>query len=355
MEYRLLGRSGLKVSTLTMGTMTFGGGGQIGATPISTEAQRQIDLCLDAGVNLIDTANVYSTRRLRDDHRRGAGRRPPRAACCVATKVRFTMGEGPNDRGLSRYHIIARGAKPACKRLKTDVIDLYQVHEWDGQTPLEETHGGARHAGPPGQGPLRRLLQLFGLAHHEGARRRRRAPLPALRPPADPLHAAGPRGRVRAGADQPRPGRVGMLVWTPLAGGLLSGKYTARLERPTDGRQVARLHASRRSTTGSSSGTSSTCGNEVAEAHGVSGAQVALAWLLQRPGRHLGDHRRPQRGAVRGQPQGRRPASSATEEIAQLDKVSQPPLIYPYWHQNRSVYDRLGAADLAFHAGYPRP
>ena len=115
------------------------------------------------------------------------------------------MGKGPNDRGLSRHYIVAE-CERSLKRLKTDWIDLYQVHQWDGMTPLEETMEALDRLDPAGQGPLHRLLQLLRLAHHEGARRRSEGRPPAVRQPADPLHAAGARGGIRAGADLARPG-----------------------------------------------------------------------------------------------------------------------------------------------------
>src|ERR1044071_4294542 len=126
------------VSVLTMGTMTFGGKGgfaAVGATDVA-EARRQVDQCLDAGVNLIDTADVYSdgeSERIVGEVLKGR-----RDDVLVATKVRMPMGPGPNDAGLSRHHVIA-GCEASLRRLGTDHIDLYQVHEWDGQTPLEET------------------------------------------------------------------------------------------------------------------------------------------------------------------------------------------------------------------------
>ena len=138
MEYRALGRSGLRVSVLTMGTMTFGGTGpfaDVGSTDVE-EAERQVDICLDAGVNLIDTADVYSVGLAEEIL--GQVLRGRRDRVLVATKVRMGMGRGPNDSGLSRHHIIS-GCEASLRRLGTDHIDLYQVHEWDGQTPLEET------------------------------------------------------------------------------------------------------------------------------------------------------------------------------------------------------------------------
>src|ERR1700757_2369575 len=136
MEYRALGRSGLRVSVLTMGTMTFGGAGavaDVGSTD-TEEAERQVDMCLDAGVNLIDTADVYSSGLAEEIL--GQVLRGRRDRVLVASKVRMGMGRGPNDSGLSRYHIIS-GCEASLRRLGTDHIDLYQVHEWAGPTPLE--------------------------------------------------------------------------------------------------------------------------------------------------------------------------------------------------------------------------
>src|SRR5438270_8383839 len=138
MEYRQLGRSGLKVSTITLGTMGFGGTGW--ATPVGqldvAAARRQIELCLEAGVNLFDTADVYSNGL--SEQILGEALGADRDDVLIATKVRGDMGPGPNDAGLSRHHIV-RAAEASLKRLGTDHIDLYQVHEWDGITPLDET------------------------------------------------------------------------------------------------------------------------------------------------------------------------------------------------------------------------
>jgi aryl-alcohol dehydrogenase-like predicted oxidoreductase len=140
MDYRQLGASGLRVSTITLGTMGFAGTGW--AQPVGNldvdGARRQISLARDAGVNLFDTADVYSAGQ--SEEILGAALGSDRDDVLIATKVRMQVGDldGPNDLGLSRYHII-RGVESSLKRLGTDHIDLYQVHEWDGQTPLEET------------------------------------------------------------------------------------------------------------------------------------------------------------------------------------------------------------------------
>ena len=138
MDYRQLGRSGLRVSALTLGTMTFGGRGNfasVGDTDVAG-ARRQLDLCLDAGVNLVDTANVYSDGL--SEEIVGEVIRGRRERLLVATKLRMPMGDGPNDAGLSRHHVIDQ-CEASLRRLQVEHIDLLQVHEWDGQTPLEET------------------------------------------------------------------------------------------------------------------------------------------------------------------------------------------------------------------------
>ncbi len=138
MQHRQLGRSGLQVSALAFGTATFGGVGALakwGSTDV-TEASRLLDICLEAGITLIDTADAYS--RGRSEEILGAAMAGRRERLLVATKVRFRMGEGPNDHGLSRHHVVA-ACEASLRRLGTDRIDLYQMHQWDGLTPLEET------------------------------------------------------------------------------------------------------------------------------------------------------------------------------------------------------------------------
>ena len=138
MEYRQLGASGLRVSALSLGTMTFGGRGKfakVGETDAKSAA-RHIDMALDAGVNLIDTADVYSDGLAEEILGEVlAGRRD---RLLVASKARFPMGSGPNDAGLSRHHLI-EALDASLRRMRLDHIDLYQVHSWDGHTPVEET------------------------------------------------------------------------------------------------------------------------------------------------------------------------------------------------------------------------
>jgi aryl-alcohol dehydrogenase-like predicted oxidoreductase len=342
MEYRTLGRSGLRVSVLTMGTMTFGGEGNfanVGTTGVN-EAQRQVDMCLDAGINLIDTADVYSGGR--SEEILGEVLRGRRDQVLVATKVRMGMGPGPNDAGLSRYHVIS-GCEASLRRLGTDHIDLYQVHEWDGQTPLEETlealdllvrSGKVRYVGASNFAGWQ-LMKALGTAERSGLPRfvsqQIYYSLQAREAEYELIPLAVDQG-------------LGVLVWSPLAGGLLSGKYRRDREAPAGSRQLTDwgeppvydqdgLYDIIEVLVG------------IGEERGVSAAQVALAYLLGRPAitsviigarttEQLADNLTAASLSLTG------------AERAQLDKVSAPPLIYPYWHQARTASDRLSPADL---------
>src|ERR1700734_2066110 len=282
MEYRQLGNSGLKVSVLTMGTMTFGGKGnfaKVGNVPLD-EVRRLIDIVADAGVNLIDTANVYSAGGSEEMLGEAMGTKR-RHGMLIATKARFGMGDGPNDRGLSRWHLI-RECEASLKRLKTDVIDLYQVHQWDGLTPLEETmealdslvrSGKVRYVGCSNWSGWHVMKAM------EVARRDGRVPFVS-----EQIHYTleareAEYELIPIATDQ----KLGILVWSPIAGGLLSGKHRRDQKTPEGTRQFAgwreppirdepRLWEIVDALVA------------IADQRGVSGAQVALAWLLGRPG-----------------------------------------------------------------------
>jgi aryl-alcohol dehydrogenase-like predicted oxidoreductase len=345
MEYRQLGRSGLRVSTLTMGTMSFGGGGNfanVGDTDVAG-ARRQLDMCRDAGVNMVDTADVYSDGRSEEIVGEALG--DSRDDWLVATKVRFPMGTGPNDAGLSRHHII-RGAEASLRRLRTDWIDLYQLHQWDGQTPIEETlsalqtlldQGKVRYIGVSNYSGWH-LLKALGTADRLGLPRFVSEQIYYSLQARDAENELLP-----AAADQ----GLGVLVWSPLAGGLLSGKYSRGRDGEVKGPKGSRLL---------------TDWNEppidfpdrlfktvdalkrVGRAHGVSAAQVALAWLLARP---------TVTSLIIGARNEKQLADNLAaadleltdDEIAKLEKVSRPPLLYPYWHQRNTANERLSAAD----------
>ena len=208
MDYRPLGNSGLQISALTLGTMTFGGEGnfaKVGDTDLDG-ARRQIDMCLDAGINLIDTADVYSTGR--SEEIVGEAIESKRDDVLISTKVRMTMGGGPNDvRALAPpRHQRLRGQPAAAAHRSHRHLPRARVGRPD------PAGGDARGAAPPrgrGQGPLRRRLQLHGLAAHEGAGDRRARPpgrRGPLRLPADLLLAPGALRRVRAHPARRRPG-----------------------------------------------------------------------------------------------------------------------------------------------------
>ena len=346
MEYRLLGRSGLKVSTLSMGTATFGGNGLWGDTDLKN-AERQIDSCLDAGINLIDTANVYSNGVSEEITGAALAHNNRRPRTLLATKVRFPFGSGPNDRGLSRHHIVTQ-CEGSLKRLKTDVIDLYQLHQWDGQTPLEETmealdtlvkQGKVRYIGCSNFSGWH-IMKALGVAEQHNYQRFVAQQIHYTLQAREAEYELQP-----ISIDQ----GLGILVWSPLAGGWLSGKYT-RTSRPDTGRHVTGfMEPPIRDWEHLWSIVDVL--NAVASERGVSGAVVGLAWLLQRQGVTsviIG-------GRTDAQFQANLIAAElklSGAEVARLDDVSQPPLLYPYWHQNWTASDRLGEADLALHKPY---
>lgn len=339
MEYRYLGRSGLKVSVLTMGTMTFGGSERIGHTDLAGAA-RQVDLCLDAGINLYDTANVYNAGVSEEILGAVLKENGRRQKALVATKVRFKMGEGPNQVGLSRHHIIEQ-CKASLKRLQTDVIDLYQVHEWDGMTPIEETmealdtlvrHGHVRYIGCSNYSGWHIMKALMAADKRAGERF-------VSQQIHYSLHSRDAEYElVPISQDQ----GLGVLVWSPLAGGLLSGKYR-RDGGPETGRHVGGFREPPVYDWDKLYDVIDTI-VAIAEEREVSGAQVALSWLLGRPGvtsAIIGGRNEHQ---FRDNIAAARLVLSA-EERARLDAVSRPPLLYPYWHQSFTAQDRLGPVD----------
>ncbi|WP_305783436.1 aldo/keto reductase [Symbioplanes lichenis] len=343
MEYRQLGRSGLRVSVLTMGTMTFGGKGNfanVGSTDVA-EARRQVDRAIDAGINLIDTADVYSDGL--SEEIIGEVLEGRREDVLLATKVRMSMGAGPNDAGLSRHHII-RGAEASLRRLRTDHIDLYQVHEWDGHTPVEETlealdllvkQGKVRYVGASNYSGWQ-LLKALGTADRTGTPRFVSEQIYYSLQARDAEYELIP-----AAVDQ----GLGVLVWSPLAGGLLSGKYRRGQEPPAGSRQLTDWNEP---PVRDQEQLYDTVEELVAigQAHGVSAAQVALAWLLGRPavaslviGARTDEQLADNLAAAE--------LSLSAEERERLDKVSALPLLYPYWHQAATSSDRLSPADLS--------
>jgi aryl-alcohol dehydrogenase-like predicted oxidoreductase len=343
MEYRQLGQSGLRVSVLSLGTMTFGGQtffSKVGATDVKA-ARHQVDLCLEAGVNLFDTANIYSHGV--SEEILGQVLEGRRDQVLIATKFRMVMRDGPNDGGASRHHII-KECEDSLRRLRTDYIDLYQIHEWDGETPLEETletldtlvrSGKVRYIGCSNYSGWH-LMKALAISDRRNYARFVSQQIYYSLQARDAEYELVP-----ITLDQ----GLGILVWSPLAGGLLSGKYRRNQKTPEGTRHFndwgePPVHNEEQ------------LYNvidllvELGEAHKVSAAQVALAYLLGRPGvtsliigarteEQLADNLAAANVKL------------APEERVRLDKVSAQVLLYPYWHQAKTAKERLSAADLS--------
>jgi aryl-alcohol dehydrogenase-like predicted oxidoreductase len=280
MEYRQLGTSGLRVSTVTLGTMTFGGRGWAAAVgDVDVDgARRQISMALDAGVNLIDTAEVYSEGLSEEIVAKALP--VARDEVLLATKVRMPMGEGPNDAGLSRHHII-RGCEASLRRLGTDYIDLYQVHEWDGQTPLDETlqalddlvsAGKVRYIGASNYAGWQ-LMKSLAAADRLGLQR-----YVANQTYYSLIGRDYEWELMPLGLDQ----GVGAIVWSPLGWGRLTGKVRRGQPLPASSRlhetagfapPVADEHVYR----------VVDAMDEVAAETGKTLPQIAINWLLSRP------------------------------------------------------------------------
>ncbi len=278
MRYNKLGRTGLFVSELCLGAMTFGGTEgmwtKIGALD-QADSERLIGRSIDAGVNFIDTADVYA-----DGHSEeivGQSLRNlkvPRENVVVATKGYGTMGTGQNSRGNSRVHILD-AIKASLRRLQLDHVDLYQIHGFDPATPIEETvraldtivqHGHARYVGVSNWAAWQ-ITKALGVADHQGLAR-----FESLQA----YYSLAGRDLEREIVPMLRSETVGLMVWSPLAAGLLSGKYS-RDQKAADGRRaefdfppVDRARAF----------DCIDAMRPMAEARGTSVAQIALAWLL---------------------------------------------------------------------------
>ncbi|VTU38383.1 aldo/keto reductase [Variovorax sp. RA8] len=337
MRYRKFGRTGLFVSELCLGTMTFGGESGIWSQ-IGNLQQGDVDAlvgrALDAGINFIDTANVYADGR--SEIMTGQALRNlqvPRENVVVATKVLGETGtKGPNSRGLSRYHIL-ESVQASLKRLQLDHIDLYQVHGFDPATPMEETlraldalvqQGLVRYVGVSNWAAwqiakAQGISERLGLARFESLQA---------------YYTVAGRDLERELVPMLLSEQVGLMVWSPLAGGLLSGKY-GRNTQATQAEQ-----GSRRTTFDfppvqlDRAWDAIDAMRAIAEAKKVSVAQVALAWLLHQPvvtsviiGAKRVDQLDDNIAATAVKLSG--------EELAQLDKVSALPAEYPGWMLER--------------------
>ena len=332
MEYRQLGNSGLSVPVLSFGTGTFGGGNEFfkawGASDVA-EATRLVDICLEAGVNLFDTADIYSNGLSEEILGKAiAGRR---GDLLISTRATFRVGKGPNDVGSSRYHLI-QACEGSLRRLGTDYIDIYHLHGFDARTPIEETlrtldtlvqSGKVRYIACSNFSGWH-LMKSLGISDRYGWTRY-------------VAHQAyySLVGRefewelMPLGLDQ----GVGTIVWSPLGWGRLTGKIRrgqpipekSRLHKTADfGPQVEDEYLYR----------VVDALDAVAQETGKSVPVIALNWLLQRPtvvnvvvGARDEEQLRQNLQAVGW--------NLTTEQIAKLDQASERMPIYPYWHQRQ--------------------
>jgi len=333
MDYRLLGGSGLKVPVLSFGAGTFGGATEFfkawGATEDLAEASRIVDICLEAGVNLFDTADVYSDGQSEEVLGKAlAGRRDQ---ALISTKATFRLGNGPNDAGSSRYHL-RRSLEGSLRRLGTDYVDIYHLHGFDALTPIDEVQdtlntfvheGKVRYIACSNFSGWH-LMKSLAVADRHGW----------IRYVAHQVYYSLV-GRdyewelMPLGLDQ----KVGALVWSPLGWGRLTGKLRRGQPLPA----VSRLHRT------------SANGPQVEDEHlyrvvdaldavaaetGKTVPQVAINWLLQRPtvssviiGARNEEQLRQNLAAVGW--------NLTPEQVAALDKASEKDPVYPYWHQRQ--------------------
>jgi aryl-alcohol dehydrogenase-like predicted oxidoreductase len=333
MEYRFLGKSGLQVPVLSFGTATFGGEGDFfkawGSTQ-ADEAKKLINICLDAGVNLFDTADIYSDGKS-EEVLGEAIKGISRDKLILSTKSTFTFGENPLNQGSSRTHILKQ-IEGSLKRLGTDYIDIYHMHGFDGNTPVEETlkvldelvtSGKVRYIAASnfsGWGLMKSVgvSEKYGwskyIAHqvyYSLANREYEWELMPL------------------GLDQ----NVGAIVWSPLSSGRLSGKYGRNKPISQDSR-IAQGGSPVPEAVVQEEIFYNTIEalEEVAAEVGKNVAQVALNWLLQRPtvssiiiGARNEEQLKQNLEAVGW--------NLTREQVEKLDKASEVPPIYPYWHQ----------------------
>lgn len=338
MEFRQLGRSGLKVPALSFGTGTFGGSNDFfrawGASDVK-EATRLVDICLEAGVNMFDSADVYSAGMAEAILGKAvAGRREQ---VIVATKASFRMEPGPNGLGNSRFHLI-RACEASLKRLGTDYIDIYQMHGFDAITPVEETlsaldslvrAGKVRYIGCSNFSGWH-LMKSLAVSERYGWQR-----YVAYQGYYSLIGRDYEWELMPLALDQ----QVGTLVWSPLGWGRLTGKLRRGQPMPDVSRlpvtaeagpPVANEHVYR----------VVDAIDEIAKETGKSVPQIALNWLLQRPaissviiGARNEAQLRDNLGAAGWK--------LTPEQVAKLDVASAVTLPYPYWHQRRVSMERV--------------
>jgi aryl-alcohol dehydrogenase-like predicted oxidoreductase len=336
MEYRQLGASGLQVPVLSFGTGTFGGSGEFfkawGTTQVE-EATRLVNRCLEAGVNLFDTADIYSNGL--SEEILGKALQGMRDQVLISTKATFPFGEGPNNQGSSRFHLLKQ-CEGSLKRLNTDYIDIYHMHGFDGNTPIEETlrtlddlvqSGKVRYIACSNFSGWH-LMKSLAISEKYGWNR-----YVAHQVYYSLVNREYEWELMPLGLDQ----GVGGLIWSPLAGGRLGGKYSRNKPAPTTGRVVEGGSPVPQAVVPDELFYNITDAlEEIADETGKSVAQVSLNWLLQRPtvssiviGARDEQQLDQNLGAVGWQ--------LTTEQIKKLDGASEIPPIYPYWHQRQNL------------------
>jgi aryl-alcohol dehydrogenase-like predicted oxidoreductase len=336
MKMRFLGNTGIKVSEICFGAMTFGGKGywkSIGEVG-QKDADSLVKTALDGGINFFDVADVYSEGKAEEILGKALGNK--RKEIILATKVRGRTGSGPNDVGLSRHHII-EGCNASLKRLGTDYIDLYQVHSFDPYTPLEETlralddlvrEGKVRYIGASNYTGWQ-LMKALAISDKRNLER-----FATLQAFYSLIARDLENELVPLSLDQ----NLGILPWSPLGGGFLTGKYKRDKKRPSNARRsdpenqflqfdeekgfdiVEELE-------------------RIADSHNATIPQAALNYLLRKPGvssviigaknkEQLLDNIKTSGWEM------------TAEEVSRLDDWSQPPRAYPYWMLKRVIQDR---------------
>ena len=333
MDYRYLGGSGLKVSELGFGTVTFGGSDEtargFGATEVAT-ATRLVDICLDAGINLFDSADIYSDGNAEEVLGKALGRR--RESVLISTKATFRSGPGPNDVGSSRYHLTA-AVEGSLRRLGTDRIDIFQLHGFDARTPVEETLGALADLVRAGK------IRYIGVSNFSGWHLMKS--LAASDRYGWPRYVAHQAyyslvGRsfewelMPLAVDQ----NVGTIVWSPLGWARLTGRIRRNQPMP----ETSRLHTPEVFDRGPPLDPEYVYRvvdaiDAVAAETGKTVPQIALNWLLQRPtvssilvGARTEEQLRQNLGAAGW--------ALTPEQVARLDAASHQTPAYPYFHQN---------------------
>lgn len=337
MKYRLLGRTGMYVSDICLGTMNLGGEGiwqAMGALGQS-DATHQLKTAFDAGVNFYDTANIYAfgeSERLFGQAIRESG--IDRDELVIATKVRGRMGKGPNQVGLSRKHILSQLDK-SLQRLGVDHIDLYQIHGVDAITPLDETLSALNDAVRAGK------VRYLGVSNHAAwqimkaqgiAERRGFSRFESIQSYYSIAGRELERNIVPMAADQ----QMGIMVWSPLAGGYLSGKFDREGKGP-DGSRRAQFDFPPINKDKAYEAVEAM--REIADQHDRSVAQIALSWVLHQPGISsvIIGARTPDQLA---QNLAASEITLSADELAALDKVSQLAPEYPGWMLQVQGQDR---------------